>query len=565
MTLSRGPYELDKMSLFQDLKLKRRKVDSRCSSDGESLADTSTSSPDLLTPLSPKMSDQPSQNTNSTHQSSSASSLASATPPPSTPTPPDNQQPTISVRRNLSESQSEENNPSTTTNEVDQPKPNYNNANGNQSVIRSVADERPRSRSHSPAPSSPQMRVNRSPIHNILHHQLQQSYSSASNASTTSSPAALSSSYDHNTALTSITQQILQQHQSQQHVTVLVTPPRIKNETLHNALLMGSRKMQMQQQMQNNCGPPSSMGHNNGNGDIIQTSMASHMQHHPHHVQIQMFSQPVSTTQTVKRSTGQTSPNNYNPPNSQAQSVNIPLPIQQTFQHALQQQIRIKRERSPSSLTQLGGAGQTLSIIPSPNQHRQQQLSPHQMQQQVNQHGNPIQIRQQLGGMRDAAILFRVKNEPQFPPGLMQNQHRMMWGPQTRINGVKPEVIGGPLPPLRTQMSPQSSPQQTSPIQTPPSARSTPTVIMGESCGVRTMVWGFEPVTPPQQQTPTPPHQTPPSTSQHSNSSSNHSTHSTASNNEEAAHLLLSLGQTNRGPMPIDVSLCKSLALNLFF
>ena len=59
MTLSRGPYsELDKMSLFQDLKLKRRKVDSRCSSDGESIAETSTSSPDLLQPVSPKMCDQ---------------------------------------------------------------------------------------------------------------------------------------------------------------------------------------------------------------------------------------------------------------------------------------------------------------------------------------------------------------------------------------------------------------------------------------------------------------------------------------------------------------------------
>lgn len=58
MTLSRSPYsELDKMSLFQDLKLKRRKVDSRCSSDGESLADTNASSPDLIVPLSPKMCD----------------------------------------------------------------------------------------------------------------------------------------------------------------------------------------------------------------------------------------------------------------------------------------------------------------------------------------------------------------------------------------------------------------------------------------------------------------------------------------------------------------------------
>ncbi|XP_045465304.1 hormone receptor 4 isoform X3 [Harmonia axyridis] len=57
MTLTRGPCELDKMSLFQDLKLKRRKVDSRCSSDGESVADTSTSSPDIVNPTSPKMSD----------------------------------------------------------------------------------------------------------------------------------------------------------------------------------------------------------------------------------------------------------------------------------------------------------------------------------------------------------------------------------------------------------------------------------------------------------------------------------------------------------------------------
>ncbi|KAJ9589421.1 hypothetical protein L9F63_017365, partial [Diploptera punctata] len=34
MTLTRTPCDLDTMSLFQDLKLKRRKVDSRCSSDG---------------------------------------------------------------------------------------------------------------------------------------------------------------------------------------------------------------------------------------------------------------------------------------------------------------------------------------------------------------------------------------------------------------------------------------------------------------------------------------------------------------------------------------------------
>lgn len=70
MTLSRGPYELDKMSLFQDLKLKRRKVDSRCSSDGESVADTSTSSPDLVAPLSPKMMCEPHTPNNQQIQSS---------------------------------------------------------------------------------------------------------------------------------------------------------------------------------------------------------------------------------------------------------------------------------------------------------------------------------------------------------------------------------------------------------------------------------------------------------------------------------------------------------------
>ncbi|XP_063231697.1 hormone receptor 4 [Bacillus rossius redtenbacheri] len=53
MTLTSSPCDLDTMSLFQDLKLKRRKVDSRCSSDGESVAETSTSSPDMAGPVSP--------------------------------------------------------------------------------------------------------------------------------------------------------------------------------------------------------------------------------------------------------------------------------------------------------------------------------------------------------------------------------------------------------------------------------------------------------------------------------------------------------------------------------
>lgn len=35
MTLTSTPCDLSTMSLFQDLKLKRRKIDSRCSSDGK--------------------------------------------------------------------------------------------------------------------------------------------------------------------------------------------------------------------------------------------------------------------------------------------------------------------------------------------------------------------------------------------------------------------------------------------------------------------------------------------------------------------------------------------------
>lgn len=38
MTLPSSPCEIDNMSLFQDLKLKRRKVDSRCSSDGKNIS-----------------------------------------------------------------------------------------------------------------------------------------------------------------------------------------------------------------------------------------------------------------------------------------------------------------------------------------------------------------------------------------------------------------------------------------------------------------------------------------------------------------------------------------------
>ncbi|TMW43793.1 hypothetical protein DOY81_011133 [Sarcophaga bullata] len=172
---------------------------------------------------------------------------------------------------------------------------------------------------------------------------------------------------------------------------------------------------------------------------------------------------------------------------------------------------------------------------------------------------------------------------------------RMVWVSNARINGVKPEVIGGPMGSIRpggpgqspsphhssssasstSQLSPQT------PSQTPP--RGTPTVIMGESCGVRTMVWGYEPAAPASSagsasQSPNSHHHQqqhhlshqqmgggPPSGSSlqsqphHSSQSSLNTSSSSPSagsltpthtpgpspqNNEEAAQLLLSLGQT---------------------
>lgn len=546
MTLSRGPYnELDKMSLFQDLKLKRRKVDSRCSSDGESIADTSTSSPDLHAPLSPKMCDGPNVGNQSgahlqsnQNQSSSASSVTSGTPPPSCtpPTPIDhhssghgssNQLNTNRRILSVSPKHLEENNPTTTSDQSaraeNDTKPNFTNgSNSGASVIRSsVNADTIRPRSHSPEPSSP---IRRSPFHpTLLHQQLQSGGHNSSN-----SPHHIREN----------------ESPSSQHVTVLVTPPRVKNESnfLMNAM---TRKL-----------PPTStsnlvMEHSPLPLTTPLSGLSQLQQHHQlHQVQIPFPPTSISAQLFRRHQTGQTSPNNnsYSPPTSQPQS--------QTTQQFIQQ--RIKRERSPN---------QSLTIIPSHHPMRQpSQMSPHQIpisSAATVLQGSPIQMRAQMQGMREAAMLFRIKNEPQMqigPPAFMSQhnvQQRMAWGPQARINGVKPEVIGGPLPSLRQNVSPQSSPQQTSPNQTPPS-RSTPTVIMGESCGVRTMVWGFEPVmsSPPQQQvqTPTPPNQTPPSTSQNSNhsTSSNHS----SSNNEEAAHLLLSLGQGARNLMDVSYTIC---------
>lgn len=213
-----------------------------------------------------------------------------------------------------------------------------------------------------------------------------------------------------------------------------------------------------------------------------------------------------------------------------------------------QQPLRIKRERSPIHSVH--------SAMPS---HMQGQHTSSPQQHQTITTVTPVTAGGQLihpaiqlrHPIRDAAILFRVKNDGPLP-GLIQaasagSPNHMIWGSNTRINGVKPEIIGGSMPGLRPTSttighgSTTLTQSQGGHMQTP--ARSTPTVIMGESCGVRTMVWGFE--------SPSPTHSTPPSMQSQSPllSVGQPGGAGPSSNNEEAAQLLLSLGQGRPGDM----------------
>lgn len=201
---------------------------------------------------------------------------------------------------------------------------------------------------------------------------------------------------------------------------------------------------------------------------------------------------------------------------------------------------RIKRERSPIHAIN----PQTLPMSSVPHSQPQNQsittVTP------VTSTGQMLHPSIQLQHpARDGAILFRVKNDAQLPCLIQtNNQNRIMWNSNTRINGVKPEIIGGPIP-LR---SPVSNSGHTSVSTTNSNAsqqpRNTPTVIMGESCGVRTMVWGIE----TSNQAPSPHQQT---SQSNSINLQNHNQMPLAgpSNNEEAAQLLLSLGQNRTNEM----------------
>ncbi|XP_055620827.1 hormone receptor 4 isoform X2 [Toxorhynchites rutilus septentrionalis] len=794
MTLSRGPYnELDKMSLFQDLKLKRRKVDSRCSSDGESIADTSTSSPDLLQPLSPKMCEQ--QQSSGPLELEEHTELDDGSPASTAAVAAaanhhhhhhhhhhhqhhqqqqqhDHQHHHHHSHSNnvdrdtLTNSSNNNNNNNNNNNCLSSPKlmhddnpalkdddggsgraspdspglliderppsrlkpttdagggmsgsfPSSANCSGGASVIRSVADERPRS-------TSPQSSHNITLMSSM--ELLQQHYSNVSSRGSGTGEMVGSGQHQQNHP---------HQQSHPQHVTVLVTPAsRMKPDQPTTLVTLGMRKqappsINMANTSNNNNNNNGGMNVNNNNNSSSNNcngnnSNASNSNEEPNRLtstpQSSTSSSPSSTlsssSSSTKSSSNISSSSQGNHQSLQIQMFHQPpvggiskfvssqtsassLSIQQQQQHlaqqqmlhAMQQQIRIKKERMPQyTLVDQNATGHSrqsnIQMIPNPqqqmyikrersmtgqnhtmvsvnmppvsiagsgNHQRQPPSSPVQLcnstspmqppmspNQQQNRQQSPVHVgsssmnqtqqiiikrerQQQTQNLmsqamqlspnnrrlpspiqvspttspinpglqirhpiRDAAILFRVKNEthvpnfmPQQPPGM---PHRMttVWpsAAQQRINGVKPEVIGGPLPPLRNQISPQQSPQHhqsPSPLtsQTPP--RNTPTVIMGESCGVRTMVWSYD--SPSQVQTTTSPNPPPSSTTtsiassqglslgpslsgnggvagippspggnHHQNSNSSSSSSST-NNNEEAAHLLLSLGQTVR-------------------
>lgn len=159
---------------------------------------------------------------------------------------------------------------------------------------------------------------------------------------------------------------------------------------------------------------------------------------------------------------------------------------------------RIKRERSPIHMNSQPQSLPQLSSSQQQSQHTQTSSASHVSTANasittvtpVTSSGQMLHPSIQLQHpVRDGAILFRVKNDAQQMPCLIQtnNPNRIMWNSNTRINGVKPEIIGGPIP-LRSPATNvvHTSVSSTNSSQQPP--RNTPTVIMGESCGVRTMV-----------------------------------------------------------------------------
>lgn len=463
-----------------------------------------------------------------------------------------------------------------------------NGAHNNQSVIRSLKSERsstttppstPTSEAAQSSPSSTRHPAHSSnnnyphPHHQQPQHQQQQqpqtttmNHSNSSAAPPQHGPSSRANqSPIHNHHSSTPSQRGSPPNPSHQHVTVLVNPSRPKAADHqqpmiqhHQTTIVGIRRSSPPANISSSPmgqGPYSLGQHGNNFREVMTSNGGSTSSFSS--AMMQAMAPQNHLHNSSMRNSSQMSPNSSSSPSNNSQHSNggmhhsngnhsllaaaaaqgqLQIPLQ-LLQQQHQHQMRIKRERSPIHGLPHGQAPQTMTggnaISLSPLQHKQQQQhlqsqSPSQLNSMPMMNPN-LQMRHP---MRDAAILLRVKNEM---PNLAQVQQRMVWNANARINGVKPEIIGGPLPNMRPNGSNQATSPPQSASQTPP--RATPTVIMGESCGVRTMVWGFEPSNA----------QMPPSPA---SSSSNQSSVG-PSQNEEAAQLLLSLGQGSSRPNDI--------------
>lgn len=672
MTLSRSPYsELDKMSLFQDLKLKRRKVDSRCSSDGESLADTNASSPDLIVPLSPKMCDhggsisaqqlhnqqshEKNRNSlspaaldddyNSSNATSNSLSIPSGTESPqlmsldhvmrTLPQPEQRTFNSVTVTTSKlddSPMQCTANNninvtrTTTTTTSIasnDHFNMNLNkniklinHTNNKNNVIISNHHGRDDIRGDTTIHRDDGRRQSReSNEHNHNHNDNNNNNSESLPNTSVIRLVGETAKSTVNSVNASTAQRIMSPH-----ATVLVTPLRIKTEanhlsatSHHNNCVSGStapittnaitsmsdyhRKGNMHQNalptvvtIETNNHSPNGGNYNsrncNNNGNI-NSHATTNLSNKPTMQRIDAENksnllspqklQVVHTTTTSAASQQHQHQNSINSTGCGAMSImknnsfshqnqtqnnnnldgnrqQAPSPMKNfMFPVNLHAAItnpnpnRIKRERSPIHV--INSSTQSLPMTMPQHSHSQSQPSQNPSittVTPVTSSGQMLHPSLQLQHpVRDGAILFRVKNDAQLPCLIQaNNQNRIMWNSNTRINGVKPEIIGGPIP-LRSPVSNSGQPVSTS-NQSGQTPRNTPTVIMGESCGVRTMVWGIE--TPPSTQQQTSHHQT---SQTNSISLQNHNQIQLAgpSNNEEAAQLLLSLGQSRPNEM----------------
>ncbi|XP_044728083.1 hormone receptor 4 [Chrysoperla carnea] len=548
MTVTRTPCELDKMSLFQDLKLKRRKVDSRCSSDGESVADTSTSSPDIVCPPSPKIISSELTMATSARSPQSPDSLTSGGGGGTT----DRGNPERDGSSELLCSMGEEptnssvfdgggrrsSTPQQSVNPTPPPpEPFPSQTPPPQSVIRAPQQHCPPSpqqqttvrtistnhhqrgikRSHSPTFHSP---------HDVSPVRCQQTPPPQSNAvnvinvTTSNSPQNTQSSPP---ISPSTPQQVMRQsplHFISQH------PP----ESPHSrqSPIPPSNNQQEISIMYNR-----QNSNKNENSSNVRT-----IQHSP---SIQIKTEPQSTY-LIRQS-----PLHILKESSRPQSPNNPSGVA-TIRHTPQSPIHNIRQ-SPVHL-QISPTSLHIKQCPSSPVHHNMS-SPRQSPIQHIQQGQPTS--QSPGSPR------RI-NSPlsRNTPGVITSQQAAViqsqfWVQNTRINGVKPELIGGSFGATTTggllgathqDMKPPLIVQRSA-ATTSPQIRPTPTVIMGEVGGVRTMIWSQPPsnlsVTTPQTSS-LDPAQLHASTSSWSSSNSSSSTIGT-NPEESAAQMLLTLGQ----------------------